>query len=174
MRTSPYRPHTVLVGGITSLGKARLSDALPADPFKPTQPDQTMPNPTKPTKPAKVKTSPQDEDYSTPYVPPPVALGEVPIVKDGLIVDAMATQVPELDDIVIEDGIPLPAGNVTNLALSQALLARLQPGQSAKLRLDIRGSLQKVISAAHKANQGKFVTRPGHDDDKTLRVWRVA
>jgi len=164
MRQRAYTPHTVLAGGI-----ARLGDALPANPFKPTKPDKTMPNPTKPSKPAKVKTLPKDEDYSTPYAPPVAP----PVVKESLTV-AQPADVPELDDIVIDDGIALPQRKNPKVLILKTLITRLQPGQSAKLGLHMRCSLGKVTSAANQAGEGRFVTCLQFDDDKTLRVWRVA
>jgi len=155
MRTQPpYQPRTVLACGI-----ARLGDALPANPFKPTTHHKTMPNtakPAKPAKPAKARALPKDKDYSRPYV------------------SAAAAGLSELDDIVIDNHVPAPgAAKITRQALMQALLARLQPGQSAKLRFDLRSSLAKVMSAAHKAGLGRYVARIKHDDDKTVRVWRT-
>ncbi len=129
MNPSAYHPHTVLAGGISHLGAA-----MPAatSKTKPTKPVKTMPNPAKPGRPAKpatLKTLPKDEDYSTTYV----ASVAPPVVKDSLT--AQPSSMPELDDIVIEDNVPLPCHKNTKVELMQALLKRLQPGQSSKLAL---------------------------------------
>lgn len=160
-KPQPYRPHTVLAGGI-----ARLGDAL-ATPAKPTKPNKTMPNPSKPgrpAKPAQAKTLPASEDYSTPYKPP------VPVPP--------VAHAPGdfLSSIQIDDSVPVPLrrGHNGKIELMTALLGKLKVGQSTRLDLQYRCSLQKATQIWHKARHGqRFVIRPMFDNDKTLRIWRV-
>jgi len=163
MRTSQFRPHTVLVGGITSLGKARLGDALPADPFKPTKPDKTMPNPTKPTKPAKVKTSPKDVDYSTPYVPPDVE-------QDTAGKPLSAGEIAFGDFVICDDAVPCDAQKY------QTVFDNMKPGKCIRLPSKdvdkIAHALNKYIKLGKLA--GKVKTAKHHKPDGLGRVWWLA
>jgi hypothetical protein len=167
-KVQPYRPHTVLAGGI-----ARLGDAL-AKPIKPvcnpTQPKKTMPNPPKPgrpAKPAQAKKLPASEDYSSPYKPP------VPVPAPAPLASA---PVDLLADIQIDDDVPEPPkrGNNGKIKLMGVLLLRLKVGQSARLKLDFKSSLQKATQIVHRSQMGRFRIVMKHDDDMTLRVWRVS
>jgi hypothetical protein len=140
-----------------------------------------------PAKPNKKKF--KDEDYSTPYQPPvlvpepdpePVpdpaseaaaAVSEEPNASDL----APLCAVPGLDDIVIEDGVPVPPmrNQGGRTAQMRALLTKLKPGQSARLSMRFHAVLAHTQTRAHKAKQGTFTVRTDRKTDM-LRVWRVS
>lgn len=173
-QAQPYRPHSVLVGGIARLGDAMVTPATPLTRTrKPTQPNKTMPNlckPGRPAKPASAKKLPASEDYSTPYVPPALAVPVLPATP------ATAATPDALADIQIDDDVPLPPARGANgkKELAGLIIGKLKVGQSTRLRLDLRYSLQKVTQTAHKQTGKRFSIRPKYDDQATLRVWRVS
>lgn len=80
---------------------------------------------------------------------------------------------PQLDQVVIEDDIPLPgvASRVKQDWLP--LIKKLQPKQSFKLPLDCKYMVAKAMTDAHKAELGTYTMRT-FPETKELRVWRTA
>lgn len=83
------------------------------------------------------------------------------------------TPLPTVDQVVIEDAVPLPSFNIKPDKQDwRPALRRLQPGQSFALPLRARGILQNNITELHKQQLGPFTIR-GFPEQKTLRVWRL-
>lgn len=171
-RHAAYQVRTVLVGGIALLGdpfglpKPRKNQRKPCP--NPTQPANIMQNPSQPGRPAKPatarKATPKDEDYSTPYKPPAPA---APVAPTDVF----------MAEVQIDDNIPLPPGRgASKLALSLAVISKLQRvGQSARLPIQIKSSLQKALQNVHKTTDGgRYQVRLAFDDEQSLRVWRVS
>ena len=79
---------------------------------------------------------------------------------------------PAVEDVVIEDDIPLPERG-TGRTDWTPLLTKLKPGQSAQLPIRAKATLSKCVTVAHAAKTGSFKTRC-YPDTATVRVWRVA
>lgn len=82
-------------------------------------------------------------------------------------------QMPDLDSIQIEDGIPLPSRSGVAKTNWQALLVKLKPGQSAQLPMNTRHTLSNAVTEAKKAGTGIFSIRCFKESD-TLRIWRIS
>jgi len=142
--------------------------------------------PGRPAKPATAKTLPKDEDYSTPYQPPvptvtyPLSAVTDPTINESLTVAPKVTRVvlPDLDDIQIDDDVPLPdvlrrPDAKARVATLTALLGKLEPGKSAALPLGVYSVLNKVVSVTHKGGPARYATRKDKTA-QTVRVWRVS
>jgi len=164
-----FTPRTTLVGGITHLGDA-MPGATPRRKRTLNQTPKATPMSTPKVQiPAKRTPRTQrvvhDEDYSTPYVP--LALAEHTVSAINKIVD----------EIQIDDCVPMPpkVAGTSKQEIARALLLRLGVGQSARLHNDYQGALLKMVREAHAANNGRrYAVKKRHDDEQTLRVWRVA
>lgn len=77
----------------------------------------------------------------------------------------------DIDGIVIEDQVPIPAGPRNRLTDWPKLLNRLQAGQSCVLPITTKASLQSAITKAHKAQLGEFTLRRVSDEE--VRIWRL-
>lgn len=97
-----------------------------------------------------------------------------PTPPQAILTQAGATlpPLPSVDEVVIEDNIPLPERG-TGRTDWTPLLAKLKPGQSAQLPIRAKATLSKCVTGAHAAKTGTFKTRC-YPDTATVRVWRVA
>jgi hypothetical protein len=78
---------------------------------------------------------------------------------------------PELDAVVIEDSVPLPArGNKRDWT---PLLQRLVLGQSFKLPIHAHATLRKNVTALQKASSAQYTIKL-YPDASELRVWCTA
>ena len=88
------------------------------------------------------------------------------------------TLLPALEDIQIDDNVPIPAvlqrtDAKARAATLTALLGKLQPKQSAALPFGVHYTLSKVVSATHKSGATRYTIRKDKAA-QTLRVWRVS
>ena len=113
------------------------------------------------------KTAPQDLPESTPKSPKEVAKAAKPRAAP-----LPAVHLPDIDEVLIEDGIPLPARGQPRRCWAP-LLHKLQVGQSAELPAQVKAVLSKDITVAHAANAGRFTVKI-YPDTARLRVWRVS
>jgi len=174
-------PRTTFVGGVNPF------DALAVFLTTPPKKSRTMKpkTPGRPAKPATAKTLPKDEDYSTPYQPPVptvtyplAAIQPEPAPTPAPATHKACTVLPALDDIQIDDDVPIPdvcrrPDAKARVATLTALLGKLEPGKSAALPLGVYATLNKVVSATHKTGPARFATRKDKTA-QTLRVWRVS
>jgi hypothetical protein len=83
-----------------------------------------------------------------------------------------------LADHSFDDTVPLlpgPSyGQVGQIAMAGAMLARMRAGQSKQLPLNLKSSLQKAVAIINKTAQARYAVRCKFDAADTLRVWRVA
>jgi len=79
---------------------------------------------------------------------------------------------PTIDQVVIEEGIPLPSRGGGSRDWTP-LLKKLTPLQSACLPIQAKATLAKSITTAHAAKQGRYATKL-LPDTQQVRVWRVA
>lgn len=78
---------------------------------------------------------------------------------------------PDPSTLVLEDDVPLPTGKRAAVDWD-ALLKRMQPGQSCQLPRAAHSTLTKAVTARHKSTDQKFVV--GKVSDIAIRVWRTA
>jgi hypothetical protein len=78
---------------------------------------------------------------------------------------------PELDAVVIEDGVPLPTR--CNKRDWTPLLQRLMLGQSFKLPIHAHATLRKNVTALQKASSAQYTIKL-YPDAKEVRVWCTA
>ena len=189
----------VVYGTGPDIGRLTETDNTPP-PVNPTT-DTTMPAKQLPAKRAKAgKRAAKNEDYATPYVPPPlvVSLPEPPVppvlppvpeeakqaAPDALpvLIDgapaAQAIQSRVLTTAVgpmrIDKDVPaLPQNHYRNqygVAMHQ-LVRDLQPDESTEQPIAMRHLVCKAVTKAHKEGIGKYTTRI-FKDKQTVRVWR--
>lgn len=82
-------------------------------------------------------------------------------------------QMPDIDNIQIDDGIPLPGRCGVTKADWRPLLAKLKPGQSVVLPINARHTLSNAMTDAKKAGDGTYSIRCYKESD-TLRIWRIS
>lgn len=132
----------------------------------------TMATPQIPAKRRPSYTKPS-EDYSTPYKPAALIVDAAPTAAEV----ATPPEPQTICGIVIERGIPLPTKNASRghpiIDQMIALVAALQPGESAELPIARKPTLGRAIQA-DKAARGTVFTVATDIANKTLRVWRVA
>lgn len=85
---------------------------------------------------------------------------------------APAVALPDIADVVIETGVPLPSRGQPRRDWTP-LLIKLKPGQSAVLPIQAKAVLSKDITLVHAAKHGKFVTQT-YPEKAQVRVWRAA
>lgn len=160
----PYTPKTILIG------VTRLGDKMPQP--EPIENMATTKTPSKykaqiPAMPGKLK--PVD-DYSTDYVPPFVTTtGQLYAVECAPPTEKPLQALPAIDDVVIEDGIPMPGSYAGRDWIP--LLRKMKPKQCATLPAHASASLNRSITSAHKAKMGWWVKKR-IPKDGIVRVWR--
>jgi hypothetical protein len=83
------------------------------------------------------------------------------------------TNIFNLDDVQIEDNVPLHGLRGVGEEAFVALLQKLKAGQSVKLPVSTKPGLAKAITRLHKAKQATYTVRV-YKPEQALRVWRTA
>lgn len=88
--------------------------------------------------------------------------------------DATPAELPKLEDVEIEQGIPCP-GRTGRILLRDwtPLLLKLKPTESFRLPMAARYRLVANITALHKAKSGTFTTRR-YPETQQIRAWRIS
>ena len=130
----------------------------------------------KPAKPAKGKTNPKDEDHSTTYQPPVSAPVATEATQEAVADSLSALTIPglDLDNIVIEDGIPMPPARIGGGMISgvTALLTRMNPSQSVLLPIKYQHCARKAVDLTNKTGLVRYVLKL-RSASGDLRIWRT-
>ena len=78
---------------------------------------------------------------------------------------------PDPASLLIEDDVPLTPGRGAPVDWG-ALLARMQPGQSAALPRSAKATLSKAVTEWHKTKPEVFTIKKVNDEQ--IRIWRTA
>ena len=85
---------------------------------------------------------------------------------------AAPAELPSIDSIDIDDGIPLPSAKRPKVDW-KPLLTKLKAGQSFKVPMQAKHTLSLAMTELRKANQGSYTIRV-FKDTQEVRVWRTA
>lgn len=181
---TPYTPRTVLATPVATLGTA----SPPKPPRKnarkcPADEDYSAPHPsalahdvcapaTLPTVPDKPWVLTKEAETGKVTIKRQRAPATKPVKPRAKAADASA-----LEDATFDDHIPLPGpanGQNGSIEKAAALLGKMRQGQSKRLALQLKFSVQKAITVAHKTSSARYALRLRFDGPDTMRIWRAA